>query len=156
MGQSFLSQPQTKACNTLFMNNALAIAAAAQAPEAPQAPASAPEIEHKICPECGVSFPVGGRGLGKTFCCKEHRVAFNNRAKAEGAVLVAFVKAWTLTRHAKPGSDKADLCGEARRELTAIASMLNDADKAAGRPDATVYVKALMESGTLYCDRRRG
>ena len=76
--------------------------------------------------------------------------------KAEGAVMVAFVKAWALTRHAKPDTDEAEIGRAARSELTEIARMLNQADKAAGRPDATVYVKSLLDSGTMYCDRRRG
>jgi hypothetical protein len=92
--------------------------------------------------------------MGKVFCSKDCRVAFNNRAKAEGAVMVALVKAWTLNRHAKPGTREADICRRARSELTEIARMFVDADKDAGRPPVTDYVEKLLEN-TLYVDRSR-
>ena len=106
------------------------------------------------CPNCAVTFPAGGRGMGKVFCSKECRVAFNNRAKAEGAVMCALVKAWTLNRHAKPGTREAEICRKARSELTEIARMFVDADKEAGRPPVTDYVEVLLRD-TLYVDRSR-
>lgn len=112
--------------------------------------------DHRNCPACGASFPAGGRGMGKSFCSTPCRVTFNNRMKAEGAPLAALVKAWTLTRHAKPGSHEAEVCRFARSQITAIASLLNDEDQDKGRPSAVAYVETLMASGTLYMDRRRG
>lgn len=106
------------------------------------------------CPNCAVTFPAGGRGLGKTFCSKDCRVAFNNRAKAEGAVMVALVKCWTLNRHAKPGTREAELCRQARTELTEIARLFLENDAAAGRPPVTDYVETLLRD-TLYMDRTR-
>lgn len=108
----------------------------------------------RVCPECGTSFAAGGRGLGKTFCSKAHRLAFNNRAKAEGAVIIALAKAWTLNRHAPSGTREAEICRSARSELTEILRMMLDADAAAGRPPITDYVEGLMRD-TFYCDRTR-
>jgi hypothetical protein len=79
----------------------------------------------RVCPNCAASFAAGGRGLGKTFCSKDCRVAFNNRAKAEGAVMSALVKCWLANRHAKPGTREAELCRRARAELTEIGRMFH-------------------------------
>lgn len=106
------------------------------------------------CPNCGGSFPAGGRGLGKTFCGKDCRVAFNNRAKAEGAVIIALAKCWTANRHARPGTREAELCRQSRSELTEILRMFVDADVEAGRPPIGDYVETLLRD-TLYCDRTR-
>ena len=118
-------------------------------------PLAAPvQRESKVCPNCGTKFPAGGRGLGKVHCSKECRVAFNNRAKAEGAVIVAFVKAHHQLRHAKPGTREAEVCSMARRELAEIVRSMLDADEDAGRPPLTDYIEGLC-ANTLYCDRTR-
>lgn len=107
------------------------------------------------CPGCGAHVAGYGRGLGKTFCSTRCRTRFNNRMKAEGAPIAALVKAWTMTRHAKPGTDEAEICRWARSELTHIAKGFNEADRDAGRPSAVEYVETLRRSGTLYDDRKR-
>lgn len=115
------------------------------------APAPVPA---RLCPNCGHDVPAGGRGLGRTFCSKDCRVAFNNRAKAEGAVIIALAKCWTANRHAKPDTREADLCRRARSELTEILRMMCDADAEAGRPPVADYVETLLRD-TMYCDRTR-
>lgn len=107
------------------------------------------------CPGCGRAVEQGGRGLGRVFCSTPCRLAFNNRMKTEGSPIAALVKAWTLTRHAKPGTEEAEVCRFARNQLTQIAGMHNEADQEAGRPSAIEYVKTLMASGTIYADRRQ-
>lgn len=113
------------------------------------------DAQQRSCPNCGGKFAAGGRGLGKTFCSKDCRVAFNNRAKAEGAVVIALAKCWTENRHAKPGTREAELCRQSRSELTEILRLMLDADADAGRPPVADYVETLFNSGTLYCDRTR-
>jgi endogenous inhibitor of DNA gyrase (YacG/DUF329 family) len=120
-----------------------------EAVSAPLAPVPA-----RQCPNCGKDVPAGGRGLGRTFCSKDCRVSFNNRAKAEGAVVIALAKCWTHNRHAKPGTREAELCRRSRSELTEILRMMLDADAEAGRPPVTDYVETLLRD-TLYCDRTR-
>ena len=118
-------------------------------------PSDAPTpADMRSCPNCGDSFPAGGRGLGKRFCGKPCREAFANRSKAEGAVMAALVKCWVQNRHAKPGSREADLCRRARSELTEMARMFLDADQEAGRPPVADYVEQLL-GDTLYIDRSR-
>lgn len=107
----------------------------------------------KPCPNCNATVPAGGRGLGRTFCTATCRTAFNNRMKGEGAPLAALVKAWTMTRHAVPGSREAEVCRYARSQITAIARALNVADRENGRGDAVAYVETLMASGTDWADR---
>ena len=110
----------------------------------------------RLCPGCGTGVDGAGRGpTGKTFCSNGCRTSFNNRMKAEGAPIAALVKAWTLTRHAKPGTEEAEVCRFARSQLTQIAAAFNERDEDAGRPSAIDYVRTLMASGTLYCDRSR-
>jgi endogenous inhibitor of DNA gyrase (YacG/DUF329 family) len=108
------------------------------------------------CPECGIQVQPGGRGLGRTFCCKEHRLAFNARWKGRGAVLGPLQAAQNETRHAKPGTREAAVCSFARSELTQAATLFNEEDEEAGRPPAWLYIEAVMLSGTRYIDRRRG
>lgn len=108
----------------------------------------------KRCPNCGEGFPAGGRGLGKRFCGSKCRMEFNNRAKAEGAVVIALVKCWLDNRHAKSESREADLCRRARAELTEIGRAFLEADKEAGRPPVADYVEELLRD-TLYMDRTR-
>lgn len=111
--------------------------------------------QQRSCPNCGGHFAAGGRGLGKTFCSSDCRMAFNNRAKAEGSVIIALAKCWTQNRHAKPGTREAELCRQSRSELTEILRMMLDADEEAGRPPVADYVETLFASGTLYVDRTR-
>jgi hypothetical protein len=107
----------------------------------------------KVCPGCGSSFAAGGRGLGKGFCTDACRTGFHARMKQEGGPMVALVKAWNATRHAKPGTREAEICRFARSELTAIASHFNDRDEENGRPSAVDYVASLMDQGTIWADR---
>lgn len=79
---------------------------------------------------------------------------FNNRMAAEGKLLAPLVKAMMATRGGG-GRPVPEICGRARTEMTRIARLLNDADKAAGRPPVWQYVERLLDSGTLYMDRRR-
>lgn len=116
---------------------------------------AAAQPQQRVCPNCSATFAAGGRGLGKTFCSKDCRVDFNNRAKAEGAVVIALAKCWTQNRHAKPGTREAELCRQSRSELTEILRMMLDADEEAGRPPVADYVETLFNSGTLYVDRTR-
>lgn len=110
---------------------------------------------HAQCPQCGRSFEVR---RGRRFCPpgdgRKCQVDFNNRMAAEGKILAPLVKAMFATRGGGH-SGAQPICGVARSELTRIAKMLNDADKAAGRPPVAQYVQALFDSGTFYMDRRR-
>jgi len=91
--------------------------------------------------------------MGKRFCSDPCRRSFLNRHTSEGAVLAPFVKAWHATRHAKPGSREAAICTFARGQITEISRLFLDRDKEEGR-DVVAYVGQLMDSGTLYIDRR--
>jgi len=108
-----------------------------------------------ICPGCGAHVQGHGRGTGKTFHDDKCRQRFSNRMKAEGGPMAALVKAWVMTRHAKPDTEEAEVCRFARSQLTQIAATFNDRDQDEDRPSAVQYVKTLMRSGTLYCDRAR-
>lgn len=110
--------------------------------------------ETRVCPGCGSSFPAGGRGMGKSFCSDPCRRKFHNVHTGTGQVIGPLVKAWHSTRHAKPGSREAAICSFARGQLAQIARTLLDEDEEAGR-DAVAYVGNLMDSGLLWCDRRR-
>lgn len=103
-----------------------------------------------ICPECkGPVVRKSPRGPMPTFCCAEHRTAFNNRALQEGAAIVALVKAWRIDR----GS--GEIAKESLRQLCTIADDFNARDLAEGRARADLYAAKLMNDGRLYIDRRR-
>jgi len=108
-----------------------------------------------VCPGCGNAVEQAESGQTKTFCTTPCRQKFNNRMKGEGAPIAALVKAWTMTRHAKAGTEEAEVCRFARSQLTQIAAAFNERDSDKGRPSAVDYVRTLMASGTLYCDRAR-
>lgn len=111
------------------------------------------------CLGCGDAFQPKGKSrgvLGQQFCTDKCRQCYHNRNKAEGGPMVAMVKAWHLTRHAKPGTREAEICKFARGQLTQMASHWIDRDEGEGRNTAVDYVGMLMESGTLWIDRVRG
>lgn len=104
-----------------------------------------------LCPQCGEPFPPTKR---KRFCTPTCQQVFNNRMAAEGKILAPLVKAMMQSRGGGH-TPTLPVCGMARSELTRIARMLNDADKAAGRPPVRLYVERMLADGTLYMDRRR-
>lgn len=118
------------------------------------APVSAAACDLRFCPGCGANFPAGGRGMGKSFCTDECRKAFHAIHRAHGFPLAPLVKAWHATRHAKPGTREAEICTFARNQLTQIARTFLEEDTEGGR-DVVAYVGGIMDSGILWCDRRR-
>jgi hypothetical protein len=115
----------------------------------------APGFEARKCDECGQVFQPTRKA--SRFCTTNPcKLAFQSRQLAQGAPLVPLVKAWAATRHAKPGTREAEINRYARREMTAIAGLFNADDRKADRGDVLAYVGALMDSNSLYIDRRRG
>lgn len=105
------------------------------------------------CANCNKTFTPAREWA--SFCSAPCRTGFANRMKSEGGPLAPLVKAWNATRHAKPGTEEAEVCRFARSEITAISRLLNEADAAEDRASAVDYVKGLMASGTRFMDRRR-
>ena len=109
--------------------------------------------ETRTCPGCGGTFPAGGRGMGKSFCSDGCRTSFHSVHRSEGFPLAPLIKAHHATRHAKPGTREAAICTFARRQIAEIARTFLDQDEEVGR-DVVAYVGTLMDSGTLWVDRR--
>lgn len=111
----------------------------------------------RLCVECGeiVAVPEKGPGQHKKFCNSVCRLAFANREKAQGAVLVTIAKVHHMTRHAKTTDDRA-LCASAMTEMTRVLRSFIHEDELAGRasrlPD---YVRTLLNVDNCYGDRRR-
>lgn len=122
--------------------------------ESATTPLKSANADTRSCPGCRASFPTGGRGMGKSFHDDKCRRAFHAAHMANGPTLAPLVKAWHATRHAKPGTREAEICTFARGQLAQIARTLIDEDEEAGR-DVVAYVGTLMDSGTLWVDRRR-
>jgi len=122
--------------------------------ETAHAPLKSANPETRTCPGCGGLFPAGGRGMGKSFCGDKCRLAFHAVHRSEGFPLAPLVKAWHATRHAKPGTREAAICTFARGQISQIARTFLDQDGEAAR-DVVAYVGGLMDSGTLWMDRRR-
>lgn len=109
------------------------------------------------CVECAEMF-VPTRDHAR-FCPegpgRNCRKTWNNRNLGRGAPMVPMVLAWAATRHAAPGSREAAINTYARREMTTMARLFLEDDKAEERGDVVEYVAALMDGNTLYIDRRR-
>jgi hypothetical protein len=118
--------------------------------------ASQPPLEWKTqqCPECGTEFRrSSGRGGVKTFCTAEHKKAYQARAAAEGRAIIALAKAWRECRNRKEDGPTGSA---ALAEMVSILDSFNAADRKAGRPRTTEYVKRQLRSGYRYMDRKRG
>lgn len=119
-------------------------------PEVAAVPSTADRpVRVKSCPECGDEFspPAKGPGQHKRFCSDKCRLAWANREKGQGAVLVTVAKAWRKTR----GSGALGKATFA--EMTRILDLLLERDRAEGRADRLEpYVRDLLASG-VYFDR---
>ena len=115
----------------------------------------APATVSGRCPNCGDDVAAGGRGRGRIFCRQRCRELFASRAKSEGAPLLPFVLAAIETRHAKPGTREAEICRQARSEMTAIARDILNRRKADGMAPAADYAETLLATGERYMDRTR-
>ena len=121
---------------------------------------TAPTAPTKACPNCGGEVGERTRGMRKSFCSSKCRTTFQNRANAEGKVVISLLKVWMETRHASPKSDDAEerrrarVCKDARREVTKIVRMFRDRDEAEGRPSLVDYVEEMLDEG-MYADRTR-
>lgn len=109
------------------------------------------DTPNALCPQCGATFTPTKR---KRFCVPTCQQAFNHRMAREGKILAPLVKAMMQARGGG-NTPTLPVCGAARSELTRIARLLNDADRAAGRPPVRLYVERMLADGTLYMDRRR-
>lgn len=105
------------------------------------------------CANCGNEFEQ--RRSWQSFCDRKCSAEFHARAKQRGGPLAPLVLAWNATRHARPGTEEAEICRYARSEISAIAGLFNEEDDTEGRASALEFVKGLMRSGTLYMDRAR-
>lgn len=101
----------------------------------------------RICPECGETF--SSNHPTKRFCTPAHKQAYANREAAQGKVIASLVKAWRQGR----GSDGVSKAAFAL--LCPIVDAFNAEDREAGRPPASVYVKAHLRDGFQYQDRAR-
>lgn len=101
------------------------------------------------CPECGTIFspPAKGPGQHQEFCCDAHRIAFKNREKAHGSVLITVAKAWRRAR----GS--GEIGKAAFAEMTAILDQLLEEDRKAERKLPEGYMRRRL--AVPYMDRRR-
>lgn len=114
---------------------------------------TAETLANRACCRCTAEFTPSRDW--SNFCSDKCRTGFHNAMGKEGKVLAPLVKAWTATRHAKPGTEEAEVCAWARQQITEISRMFLDEDEEEDRGSAVAYVKGLMASGFLYVDRRR-
>lgn len=108
--------------------------------------------EQRRCMNCPATFTADR--VHNVFCDPACRKAFDARHLSQGRPAAPLLKAWTATRHAKPGTREAEICRFAMSELTAMATDFNAADAKAER-SAVDYVETLMRSGLRYVDRAK-
>jgi hypothetical protein len=129
----------------------------ASAPAIAAGEASSPETARRAtCPECGSFFVP--KSYQQTFCCKEHKAAFQNRAANEGRAIIALAKAWRAGRNVKGSSPEAQAlrqtASEALSEMSSILDLFAAQDNAANRPNPLGYAKSLLRQGK-FIDRQR-
>lgn len=102
------------------------------------------------CAECGATFATTRSNA--RFCTKEHRVAFARRSEKEGALVIAFVKAWIA---GKGGGHRGShpVVGPCMTEITSIVRDLLERDREAGRPSPIGYAESLLAE-SKYIDRK--
>ncbi len=103
-----------------------------------------------VCPECGGKVErKSNRGPAPVYCCREHKVAHQNRRVVRGAPLVGLAMAWRINR----GS--GDVAKAAFAQLCQALDQYCAEDAAAGRPRADLYVAKLISDGSMFFDRQR-
>lgn len=105
-----------------------------------------------ICPECGGPVERKSKhGPTPIFCSPEHRRAFNNRAMADGAGVIAYLKAWRVDRGSGP------IARAAFSRMCTIADSYNfeDAQAKPPRPRADLYAAKLIGNDFQTVDDRR-
>jgi hypothetical protein len=118
------------------------------------APRAAP-ANPRACPNCGEEFVIPSKGPGghKRFCSDPCRVAWGNREKAHGAVVITLAKIWRKNR----GSGEIGKAAFAR--LTEALDILISEDEASGRPKLLAggkvdrFLKQVVDE--RYLDRKR-
>lgn len=104
------------------------------------------------CAECGATFETTRSNA--RFCSTAHRVEFGRRAAKEGALVIAFVKAWIA---GKGGGHRGShpVVGPCMTEITSIVRSLLEADAKAvpPRPSPIGYAESLLAE-SKYIDRK--
>jgi hypothetical protein len=98
------------------------------------------------CPECRKLFEP--RVPNQLFCCREHNVAWNNRATARGRVLTPLSIVARVTRNGTRGTEEARKAGrEASNHHNALIQRYRDEDRAAGRMEWPEYMVRRLRIG---------
>jgi ribosomal protein S27AE len=129
---------------------------AAETAETVSQPAAVAKFGNRTCPECGEAFAAGS--YQQTFCTKEHKVAFQARAAAEGRAILALAKAWRVGRNVKGSTPEAlalrQVAADALSEMSSILDLFISQDREEGRPNPLGYAKTLLRQGK-FIDRQR-
>lgn len=106
--------------------------ATAATPKRKGKPSIRERAAERICPNCGKPSPErrSNRGPAPLYCGPECKREMNNRNLRDGLALVQFVKAWRVDR------GTGEIAQAAFARVCAIADMLNEEDRNAGRPRA--------------------
>jgi hypothetical protein len=107
------------------------------------------------CPECGVVAERKSiKGPPPIYCCDAHKKAFQNRQAVEGRALIAFAKAWRLSRNNRTDADLGAAC---LTRLSATIDLMNERDRKEGRTTLMTlgYADGLLRQGISYLDLTR-
>ena len=113
-------------------------------------PTIAERVRERICPNCGGKPErKSPKGPPPTFCSRDCKTAMNNRLIVEGRAVIGFLKAWRIDR------GTGEIAQKSFGQVCEVVDLLNEQDRAAGRPRADIYAATLLIGGTRYFDRQR-
>lgn len=105
----------------------------------------------KLCANCGKAIPEGSDPR-RMYCDKVCKRESNNLDLQRSVQLMALAQVWYANRHAKKGSEEAELSSYARGQMGQLLARYNREDKARGR-DQGRLVKPRFERGELVIDK---
>lgn len=100
----------------------------------------------RTCPECGKLFEPNRRN--QLFCSAQHKAAWENRATVRGKVLAPLAFAARATRNGTQGpQDLREIGRRASNAQNRLIREWRDEDHAAGRMDATTFLRQRVKHG---------
>ena len=105
------------------------------------------------CPWCGGNPErKSAKGPPPLFCSPKCRTAMEGLKLADGRAIIAFAKAWRISRNNPRDSALGAAC---LTEMSSILDQLNERDRKAGRTSAMTlsYAERLLKAPDKYRDR---
>lgn len=108
-------------------------------------------LTEQTCPNCDDGFTP--RRWNQRYCSPGCQKLAGNQRLKDGCTMADYVIAQHETRHAPEGSDDAETCRFARRELARLTAALIRRNRRLGRPPAKLRVAQMAAEDGSVIDR---